>query len=363
MKNYLHFPAKLQNKDNVRSIFDEFSFKHIPRDYLKIFEESSHKLKEESEKLKHDMIESPITNVSDINNLTKYKSEMLVQEHNSDMALRRHSSATGISEHESGGTEGTKKDIEIGKIESNKSEPEQTQLMQFLNHYKHILKSDSIQRLTGKNQDDTKDTINTFNNILNSSTSEQTIGPAPLYLFMEDGTIISLLDSANKDDKTITTKLIMRNLTGKYAWSFEHLKAINDSNLSKKNLTLSDIVADKFYTNFSMRTGESDVDEKGKAGSNPSLEEEEKSLSPTENPGANRGSHDELIITEPVLQVGGYEDKKKFERTTSFRDNWREPSDTLDKFEEILNKVKEEIENFSQVILIRSTWFADISNK
>ena len=354
IKNYLHFPAKYQSKDNVRSIFDEHSFKHIPRDYLKIFAES-HKLREESEKLKADLVESPTANMNDVNSLLKHKSEVhQPTEFVSELGLRRYSSAVAGMDVEIVGNENSKHDIEIPKPEANKSdksdksEPEQSQLMQFLSQYKYILKSDSMSRLSAKGKDDPRDTIHTFNNLLNSSTYENMEGPPPLYLFMEDGTIISLLDLSNKEEKTITSKLIMRNLTGKYAWSFEHLKAIVDANLTKKNLTLQDIVADKFYTNFSMRSSETDEnakEEKIKGGSHTSFEPENEK---NEN-GENGEKTDELAITEPTQQSGGQEEKKRFEKMESLKENVKDHGESLDKFEEILNKVKEEIENFSQV--------------
>lgn len=334
MKNYLHFPAKYQGKDNVRSIFDEHSFKHIPREYLKIFEEH--------EKLKADPqeIQSALTLEKDTS--LKLKAETSLPSPKDDSANKTSLSPTQQSQ--SDGyimIEPHKSDPDSAKI---KPEIEQSKLMQFLYQYKYIAANgDNLAKLFAKTKEDPKDLINTFNNLVNSNTSENTDQPHPLYLFLEDGTIISLLDTANKEEKAINSKLIIRNITGKYAWNFEHIKGIVDANFTKRNLTINDIVADQFYTNFAMRLDDEDSEKKDEK--MPSLDLEQNKSNKEEEEKVDSKT-DEFMITEPghTTFMNG---KRKLEPIDS---SMREPQELIDKFEEILNRVKEEVENFSQVL-------------
>lgn len=267
--------------------------------------------------------------------------------------------------------------------DSNKLESgEHNQIEQLLYPFKNLLTKESISRLFSNNGDNM---IDTLNSLINSSTSENIDNFPPLFYFYEDGTVVSLIDLANKKENSKNTKIMMRNVTGKHAWEFKHLKAMFDKGIGATKPTLQNINAKTFYTNLSMRADDSDDesinrksyqkdssvlclseslnsmdDQDGGGGSKVSSgeyagEKQAEPLMPLYRISVDRVERIESIIdlskqgsNEPEIER--HEKRMVSGDLKKFKIHNKEPSDQLDRFEGILNIVKAEIEDFTKVL-------------
>ena len=378
IKNYLNFPAKLQRKDNVRSIFDEVTFKNLPHNYISLIQDFQLQqqtkggifTRNEAHSLQDLLIETKNYPSAGY----KVKSELASPDFTpmSQASYMKRLKSTPGSQNASP-TMG----FEQSKVESVQSEPLKNAFKKFLDIYKGIIGKEAFERASTQ---EPEVMVNVLNSMFSSSSGDYNDPHQPLFLFFEEGTVFSLLDLGTRPDNSVNSKVILRNVTGKYAWEFKHIRAVLDKGLVLDKPRLQDINAHTFYTNLAMRGAEEEIStpqltRKSSKMSESYIHESEDHMIEMADQPTNELTQVEISVKEvgseiidgeftprhdPEGQEKSFqeEQEKKVDSEqklygTGERDRLRirpkESSELTDRFEEILLLIKSEIEDYNKV--------------
>ena len=243
INNYLKFPSKNQKTDNTKSIFEETSFKNLPKNYLEFFDLSSIR-KKRWFSLKKQLSSCNIIQISSLDEIEKIDNNRVIGGKIGSINIH---DKLGSNELE------TKSPVDIKKQNS----PVQYHMLEtkspvtrgqekFINTFKFITTTESQLKLLKSKGNEFIDVLNMMiNNYSPENPDKNTI-----HLSLFDNSILSIIETPK--DKNIATRLIMRNLSGRFAWEFNHIRAFNDNVfIDTQQCNLNNIALEKFRASSS----------------------------------------------------------------------------------------------------------------
>ena len=110
----------------------------------------------------------------------------------------------------------------------------------FINTFKFITTTELQLKLLKSKDNEFIDVLNMMINNYNPEYHDKN----SIYLSLFENSILSVIETAK--DKNMATRLIMRNLSGKFAWEFNHIRAFNEKLFTETQFNPNNIYVEKF---------------------------------------------------------------------------------------------------------------------